>query len=1128
MQDEQKIKSQLVTEVKALRQRVARLESSLSECKQAEEALQKDHKTSEMELGESEKQLTTLLNAITSIAGLADKDGTILAANNALAKSLGRKKEELVGHSMFEFVSSETAEKRKANLQKIVASKKPLQWEDCRAGRYFKNSVYPISDDNGNVKQVAWFAEETTERKKIENKLLQRENYLSALNRAKEIFLSSESKDIYQEFVDILGPASDSSRTYIFINHTNEQGEALVSQKAEYCAEGIKFENDNRELQNLKYADFFERWHRTLSQGEMISGKIKEFPQGEKEFLEVQDIKAVLIIPIISEKEFLGFIGFDNCSSEREWDSAERNFLLAAANDLAQFIERNKSQKQSEAENIRFQTAMDAMDAGVYVADMQTCELLFSNKNFNNLFGNKIGEKCYSALQQGQTEPCEFCTNHLLLDKNGNPKKPYVWEFQNTITKQWYQLRDQAIYWPDGRLVRIEIATDITDRKRVENALRESEMRYQSIYALFRLMADNMPDMLWAKDMDRRFLFANQALCDKLLLTHNTCEPVGKDAMFFINEARQTHPDNPEWHTFGEGCVNSDEVVMKNHKPQKFEEFGNVQGKFLYVDVYKAPIWDLNGKMIGTVGCGRIVTQEKQIEKELRESEQCYRLLAENSMDIIYRQSLPDGRYEYISPASIELLGYSPAEIYKDRIHIRKIIHPDWSDWLEEQWEKLKSGDMPSTYEYPIIHKSGKTRWLYQRNALISDDSGQPLAIEGVVTDITERKRVEEALQARTRELALLNDAGRAFVSSLNPDQVFTTVLDQTRRIIGITACSLWLTDPKSGDLVCREATPLQNDIVRGWRLASGQGLAGWVVQHGKILNIPDTRTDKRHFKEVDQRTGLQLRSVLSVPLLTQNKTFGALQLLDETENRFDKNDERLAESLAALAAIAIKNARLHRQSQKDAETKTVLLQEVNHRVKNNLAAITGMLFIEQRHAATSPQRRTDAAILNDIVNRIKGLSIVHDMLSGSDWSPQPLSKLTQQLINSALQVMPSDRQMSVDILADAPVVVLPKEAHHLALVINELSTNVVKYVIPVKETAKITVRINSDPDKKTVLFEFRDNGPGFPETVLNSGSRNVGMYLLENTVRHSLRGEITFDNDNGAVVTIQFSQERK
>ena len=125
--------------------------------------------------------------------------------------------------------------------------------------------------------------------------------------------------------------------------------------------------------------------------------------------------------------------------------------------------------------------------------------------------------------------------------------------------------------------------------------------------------------------------------------------------------------------------------------------------------------------------------------------------------------------------------------------------------------------------------------WARIEAVAARDSEGQPIS-RATVSDVSERVRTEairrqaeEALQARTRELALLNDAGRAFITSLEMDQVLATVLDQVDRIIGITACAIWLLDPKSGDLVCREAVSPRADIVRGWRLAPGQGLAGWV-----------------------------------------------------------------------------------------------------------------------------------------------------------------------------------------------------------------------------------------------------------------------------------------------------------
>lgn len=116
-------------------------------------------------------------------------------------------------------------------------------------------------------------------------------------------------------------------------------------------------------------------------------------------------------------------------------------------------------------------TILNSLDALVYVSDLQTYDLLYLNDYGKAEWGLTAGRKCYQVLQTGQEEPCSFCTNCRLLNAEGKPAGVYVWEFQNTLNGRWYQCRDQAIYWTDGRLVRIEIATDITERKEMEQQL---------------------------------------------------------------------------------------------------------------------------------------------------------------------------------------------------------------------------------------------------------------------------------------------------------------------------------------------------------------------------------------------------------------------------------------------------------------------------------------------------------------------------------------------------------------------------------------------------------------------------------------------------------------------------------
>lgn len=137
----------------------------------------------------------------------------------------------------------------------------------------------------------------------------------------------------------------------------------------------------------------------------------------------------------------------------------------------------------------------------------------------------------------------------------------------------------------------------------------------------------------------------------------------------------------------------------------------------------------------------------------LREQNRQLLHLIENSKEMLYRMALPEGEYEYVNPASSDVFGYSPKEFYQTPLLIRKIIHPDWREYFEKQWLLLVAGDMPPFYEYRIIDKSGDARWIYQKNVLVRDPGGKPIAIEGIVTDITERKNIEAALRVSESRL---------------------------------------------------------------------------------------------------------------------------------------------------------------------------------------------------------------------------------------------------------------------------------------------------------------------------------------------------------------------------------------
>ncbi len=169
-----------------------------------------------------------------------------------------------------------------------------------------------------------------------------------------------------------------------------------------------------------------------------------------------------------------------------------------------------------------------------------------------------------------------------------------------------------------------------------------------------------------------------------------------------------------------------------------------------------------------------MAAQLKNLIGSLQKSEAKYRRLTENAKDMIYRMTLPEGRYEYVNSASVDLFGYTPDEFYDSPLLIKEIIHPDWKGYFNEQWANLLNGKAPLFYEYQIIHKSGSIRWLYQRNLLLYNKKGVPIALESIVTDITERKVAEQNLtESHERFLKILDSIDASiYVADMNNHEI--------------------------------------------------------------------------------------------------------------------------------------------------------------------------------------------------------------------------------------------------------------------------------------------------------------------------------------------------------------------
>jgi len=314
------------------------------------------------------------------------------------------------------------------------------------------------------------------------------------------------------------------------------------------------------------------------------------------------------------------------------------------------------------------------------------------------------------------------------------------------ITCEWH---NTPLIRKDGKVVGVtSLCRDITEQRKAEEALQKKNKEYKNLYTMLRLLSDNMPDMIWAKDLDRRYIFANQALCDHLLHAESTEEPTGKEDMFFAQRERDSHPDDPEWHTFGEICRDSDAITLQSGKPEQFDEFGNVRGKFLFLDVHKAPMYDAEGNVIGVVGSARDVTDIKVAETQLRTLSQAIEQAGEAVMI-----TDSDGMIEYVNPAFSKVTGYRAEEVVGKTPAILNSGRQG-DVFYQHFWKKISSGE---TWHGSLVdqRKDGSLYPALMSVAPIFDADGSITHYVSIQQDMSEHEELEAKFRQAQKMEAL-------------------------------------------------------------------------------------------------------------------------------------------------------------------------------------------------------------------------------------------------------------------------------------------------------------------------------------------------------------------------------------
>jgi PAS domain S-box-containing protein len=654
-----------------------------------------------------------------------------------------------------------------------------------------------------------------------------------------------------------------------------------------------------------------------------------------------------------------------------------------------------------------------------------------------------------------------------------------------------YSIADSAapIKDQDGAIIgAVLVFRDVTERRRAEEALRESEAFLQTVY-------EHSPVGFFVVEVTAEGDYVYQGINP----AHE--EIIGISDDFLQGKSpRVLEPD------YGKDVVDYIldlyDTCVQQRSPLRIEEEVDWGDETISLLTQITPLFDEKGDVYRLIGAALDITGRKRTKEALRATRERYRSLFEETPVGLYRTTV-SGEILEANPALVSMLGYQEREALLEADVLDFYLDPD--DRKRNVGTSSTADDWESV-EVRLRRKDGQIIWVRDTGRAVRDSEGQICHYDGALVDITERRRAEETLRQRNRELALLRRAGQAFDSSLDLKQVLATVLEETRRLLDVVACSVWLVDPDTDELVCWQATGPRREVVRDWRLAPGVGVAGQVVRHGESFIVSDTRTDERYFAGVAQEAGLDLRSVLAVPLRVKEGVIGVLEMVDVEVDGFTLDDMLLGEQLAASAAIAIENARLYEQAQQEiAERKRAEkeieryaaelersnrdLQQfayaVSHDLQEPLRVSTSYLrLLEERYDDQLDDRAdkyigkavSSAERMKAMINALLDLSRVGTR--GEEPAPADAEEVLKRILGSLERAI---EDANAKVTHDPLPTVMADEAQ-LAQIFQNLIANAIKFR---HEGKRPHVHISAGREGDEWLFSVADNGIGIdPEQV--------------------------------------------
>jgi PAS domain S-box-containing protein len=385
---------------------------------------------------------------------------------------------------------------------------------------------------------------------------------------------------------------------------------------------------------------------------------------------------------------------------------------------------RKKTEEALRSERDKFRGMLSAISDGVDIINKNYI-IEFQNKLLREYYGDRVGEKCYAAYM-GLKRPCNFCCIQEAIG-SGNPRRI---ELVAPNGKN-YELSSSPFTDVDGEVKVIELVRDITERKRAEEALRQESLFRSAII-------DHVTEGLCVCHETVEFPHvAFTAWNDRMIeITGYTMNEINRLGWY------QTMYPDPEIQARAIERMarmrQGDDIVGEEW------EITRADGEKRLLSISTSVLQTGDG-IAHVLALMQDITERKQAEETLRQSEEKYRTILENIEDSYYEVDLT-GNFTFLNDSACRLLGYSKDELMG--INNRQYTDEENANKLYQAFNKVyKTGEPTKGFDWEIIRKDGTKRYIEASVSLMKNKSGQPIGFRGIVRDITERKRAEEALR---------------------------------------------------------------------------------------------------------------------------------------------------------------------------------------------------------------------------------------------------------------------------------------------------------------------------------------------------------------------------------------------